>query len=74
MCGIFYLDEDDFVVLLSLTSDYGSLWAEFFWFWWGYVDVDVLLDCGAASETASKAASKSTTGSTSETFEKNCTF
>lgn len=55
------LNEDDFVVLLGdgTTADY--LWALFFRFWGGNVDVDVLLDDGSASEAAAESTADSTT-------------
>lgn len=67
------LDEDDFVVFLSLRDRDRTLRSEFFRFWWWHVDVDVLLYGGAASETAAESsaesgsASKSAAGSASET-------
>lgn len=65
------LDEDDFVVFLSLTNWDGSLRTEFFRFWWWYMNVDVFLDCGATSKTtpesASASASEPSSNATSET-------
>lgn len=46
------LDEDDLVVLLGNATAGDHLWALFFRFWWGNVDVDVFLDDGCASEAA----------------------
>lgn len=67
-----HLDEDDLVVLLSLGCYDGSLRAEFFWFWWGNVHVDVLLHGGttAATESATETASESTSAATAETWKR----
>lgn len=57
-----YLNEDNFVMFLSLTDRDGSLRSELFGLWWGYVNVDVLLDGGAASsEATSESAAESAT-------------
>lgn len=51
-----HLNEDDLVMFLCLANLDGSLRPELFRFWWWYMDVNVLLDGGSASETAAEAA------------------
>lgn len=68
--GTWGLDEDDFVVFLSLSNTDWSLWSEFFRLWRRNMNVDMFLDGGASTKTAAEAASKSSSRSAAKSSTK----